>query len=101
REARDPGAGDAEAAEPARGEDRLAAVPLEEPFGRRQHAVAEAAHDRVALQEAAAELPAEPVADVVSDDRGGGRDHDQPRDREVSLRREHARADERGLTGER
>src|SRR3954452_5830490 len=58
RHVRDPGgprAGEAEAAEPAREEDRLAAVPAKEPLRRWKDAVAEAAHRAVPLQKAAAE----------------------------------------------
>src|SRR6266511_2999879 len=93
--------GAAKAAEPARQEDRLAAVPAEESFGRRQHALAEAAHDVVPLQEATAELAAEPVTDVVADDRRCGRDDDHGPDREMPLRREHGGGDERRLAGKR
>jgi hypothetical protein len=101
REAGDPRAGDAEAARPAREEDRLAAVSLEEPLRRRQHAIAEASDRVVPLQEAAPEQASRPVAGVVADDRRDRADDDHLGQRKVPLRREDRRGDERGLPGKR
>src|SRR5713226_7229708 len=101
REAGYPRASDAEAAEPAREEDRLAAVFLEEPLRSGKHARAETPDDPVALEEAAAELAPEPVADVVADDRRRGGDSDDRRNRVMPLRREHGGCHERRLARQR
>jgi hypothetical protein len=101
REPGDPGACDAQPTRPAREEDRLASVAFEEPLGRRQHAIAEAADGVVALEEPASEQTARPVAGVVSENRGDGADDDHLGQREVPLRRQDRSGDECGLAGER
>src|ERR671938_92087 len=83
----------AQAGDEAREEDGLAAVTAKEALRARQH--------RLQAAEADEELPpvdpADPVADVVAEDRPERGEHDHLRDPEVATRGEHARRDERGL----
>src|SRR5204862_6917169 len=80
-----PGGRDAQERDEAAEEDGLAPVFLEEPLGGRQRLLEMAARDRPAEEQPAAARAAEPVADVVADDRAGRRDHDHPEERVVAL----------------
>jgi hypothetical protein len=74
-------------------------VLLEEPLGRRQDPVGDSFQPGVAVDQLPAELAAEPVADVVPDDRGRRGDDDHGRDRQLSLRRVDAGGYQSGLAG--
>src|SRR5262249_24956993 len=68
-----------------------------EPFRRRQHTVGESPRALVVVEQAASTLAAQPVADVVADDRGDHRDDDHCSDREMPVRRVDGGRDERRL----
>ena len=98
RDPRHPGARHPHAPEETREEHRLTAVPLEKALGRRHDAIGGALQPRVALDQPAPTLAADPVADVVADDRSGGGDRDHSGDREMTLGGVNTRGDQRRLT---
>jgi hypothetical protein len=77
-------------------------VVAEEPHPDPQPALVQADPVAVAHEELRAEATPEREADIVSDDRAGGRDRDDPADREVVRRARKERGrDERRFAGHR
>src|ERR671931_2234719 len=99
--AREPRRRYAEHGDEAADEDRLGAVLPEEPFRPRERARSVPLEPAPSGQDPAAVGPADPVAGVVAEDRGRGRDDDDGDDVEPPARREYARGDERRLAGKR
>src|SRR5204863_8133101 len=81
-----PRSGDTDPTEETREEDGLAAVLLEEPLSGRHDTIRLSLQPPVALDQPAASLASEPVADVVTDDRRGGGNDDHCDDREMPFR---------------
>src|SRR5207253_3474397 len=88
------------AAEETSQEYGIASVLLDESFRRREQAPGKPASPLVAVDQATACLAAEPVADVVPDDRAGRRNRDHADDREMALGGVDPGGDERGFSGQ-